>query len=174
MCIIGLVFREMVHPIGSIIFIQSHTSMQSQVGLKQVLEINHHKRSNTHIKKNRLKYNLSIFKGSKLTKVLWLSLDSQMLPFQSTISHNTYLFFFLKKKINLNYKFLHTLFLIIDTNYQSHHASFFKLTEKISYVTLPKHTNTYIQSCIKTKNYSRSYMLMHIYSNSTLKTKQKF
>ena len=69
---------------------------------------------------------------------------------------------------------MHTLFLIIDTNYQSHHASFFKLTKKISYATLPKHANTYIKSCIKTKNYSKSYMLMHIYSNSTPKTKQKF
>ena len=62
---VGL-FVKQLYPNASIIFVQLYISMQTQTGLKQVLDVKHHKRSITHqINSIELYFNLS---SSKLTK----------------------------------------------------------------------------------------------------------
>ena len=62
---VGL-FVKQLYPNASIIFVQLYISMQTQTGLKQVLDVKHHKRSITHqINLIELYFNLS---SSKLTK----------------------------------------------------------------------------------------------------------
>ena len=62
----GWPFGQVAYPNASIIFMQLYKSMQTQAGLKQVLDVKHHIRSITH-QKNwiELYFNLS---SSNLTK----------------------------------------------------------------------------------------------------------
>ena len=62
----GWPFGQVAYPNAPIIFVQLYISMYTQTGLKQVLDVKHHKRSITHqINSNELYFNLS---SSNLTK----------------------------------------------------------------------------------------------------------
>ena len=46
----GWLFGQVAYPSAFIIFVQSYISMQTQTGVKQVLDVNYHRRSITHKK----------------------------------------------------------------------------------------------------------------------------